>query len=100
MYFLWYIILEFEKWLCCVCVCVCCTNIAEYPSRLPSCFVHQVKYLEVPGVHPLHERLMVLQHGIYPELLLALHTIRSEQVVEISTDLISTDTGRPEHAKP
>lgn len=40
------------------------TYVAEYSPPLPSCFVHQVKDLKVPGVHPLHQSVMVLQHRI------------------------------------
>lgn len=51
-----------------------CTNIAEYSPGFPSCFVNQVKDLEVPGVHLVHERFMLLQHGVEPELLFNLKT--------------------------
>lgn len=51
-----------------------CTNIAEYSAGFPSCFVNQVKDLEVPGVHLLHERFVLLQHWVEPELLSSLKT--------------------------
>lgn len=50
------------------------TNIAEDPAGFPSRFVNQVKDLEVPGVHLLHERFMLLQHGVKSKLLFNLQT--------------------------
>lgn len=45
---------------------------AEDPASPPSGDVHQVENLEVPRVHLLHVGLVVLQHGVQAELLLAL----------------------------
>lgn len=57
------------KWRSCL-----CTNIAEYSAGFPSCFVNQVKDLEVPGVHLLHEGSVLLQQEVKLKLLFNLRT--------------------------